>query len=185
MTSLAASISRTGIIMFTLSGAMVGLGYASVPLYKLFCEATGFGGTIQRVDGDIAPGQGLAGKNISIRFDANHANNLPWQFAPEKSSEPVMIGEREIAFFTAKNLSDKPLTGRASYNVTPSQAGKYFNKIQCFCFTEQTLLPGKQVRMPVIFYVDPAILKDSDAADVAEITLSYTFHLVDETKKPS
>ena len=181
----AASVSRTGILAFTLAGAMVGLGYAAVPLYKLFCEATGFGGTIQRVDGDIAPGQGVVGKLMSIRFDANHVNALPWTFAPEKAVEKVLIGEREIAFFAAKNLSDKPITGRASYNVTPTQAGKYFNKIQCFCFTEQTLKPGVQVRMPVIFYVDPAILDDPDVNDVEEITLSYTFHKVDEAKKPS
>ena len=181
----AASISRTGILAFTMAGAMVGLGYAAVPLYKLFCEATGFGGTIQRVDGDIASGQGIAGKIMSIRFDANHVNELPWDFAPEKPVEKVTIGEREIAFFTAKNLSDKPITGRASYNVTPSQVGKYFNKIQCFCFTEQTLKPGQQVRMPVIYYVDPGILTDADAKGVEEITLSYTFHVVDEADKPS
>lgn len=179
--SQVAAISRTGILAFTLAGAMVGVGYAAVPLYKLFCEATGFGGTIQRVDGDIAPGQGVVGKTMSIRFDANHVNELPWRFAPEKSTETVTIGEREMAFFVAKNLSDKPITGRASYNVTPSQAGRYFNKIQCFCFTEQTLQPGQEVRMPVIYYVDPGIITDSDANSVKEITLSYTFHQVDET----
>ena len=183
--SNATAISRTGILAFTMAGAMVALGYAAVPLYKLFCEATGFGGTIRRVDGDIAPNQGIVGKLMSIRFDANHENNLPWQFAPEKSVEKVTIGEREIAFFNAKNLTDKPITGRASYNVTPSQAGRYFNKIQCFCFTLQTLKPGQQVRMPVIFYVDPAILTDPDAKGVEEITLSYTFHRVDEADKPS
>jgi len=179
------SISRTGILAFTMAGSMIGVGYAAVPLYKLFCEATGFGGTIQRVDGDIAPGQGVAGKTMSIRFDANHANDLPWTFAPERRVEKVTIGEREIAFYTAKNLSDKPITGRASYNVTPTQAGKYFNKIQCFCFTEQTLLPGQQVRMAVIYYVDPGILTDADVKSVQEITLSYTFHTVDEADKPS
>lgn len=179
------TIARTGILAFTLAGSMVGIGYAAVPIYKLFCEATGFGGTIQRVDGDIAPGHGIAGKLMSVRFDANHQNDLPWDFAPEKSVEKVTIGEREIAFFTAKNLSDKPITGRASYNVTPSQAGRYFNKIQCFCFTEQTLQPGQEIRMPVIYYVDPGIITDADAQSVQEITLSYTFHPVDEADKPS
>jgi cytochrome c oxidase assembly protein subunit 11 len=183
--SNAAAISRTGILAFTMAGAMIGVGYAAVPLYKLFCEATGFGGTIQRVDGDIKPGQGVAGKIMSVRFDANHANDLPWSFRPERSVEKVTIGEREMAFFTAKNLSDKPITGRASYNVTPTQAGRYFNKIQCFCFTEQTLLPGQEVRMPVIYYVDPGIITDPDANSVQEITLSYTFHTVDEADKPS
>ncbi len=180
-----ASISRTGILAFTMAGSMIGVGYAAVPLYKLFCEATGFGGTIQRVDGDIASGQGIAGKIMSIRFDANHVNELPWEFKPERTVEKVTIGEREMAFFTAKNLSDKPITGRASYNVTPTQAGKYFNKIQCFCFNEQTLKPGEQVRMPVIYYVDPGIITDPDANTVQEITLSYTFHVVDEPDKPS
>ena len=181
----AASISRTGILAFTMAGSMIGVGYAAVPLYKLFCEATGFGGTIQRVDGDIASGQGIVGKIMSIRFDANHVNELPWEFKPERTVEKVTIGEREMAFFTAKNLSDKPITGRASYNVTPTQAGKYFNKIQCFCFNEQTLKPGEQVRMPVIYYVDPGIITDPDANSVQEITLSYTFHVVDEPGKPS
>jgi cytochrome c oxidase assembly protein subunit 11 len=183
--SNAAAISRTGILAFTMAGAMIAVGYAAVPLYKLFCEATGFGGTIQRVDGDIKPGQGVAGKIMSIRFDANHVNELPWEFKPERTVEKVTIGEREMAFFTAKNLSDKPITGRASYNVTPTQAGRYFNKIQCFCFTEQTLQPGQQVRMPVIYYVDPGIITDPDANSVQEITLSYTFHVVDEADKPS
>lgn len=176
-------IARTGLLALGLAAGMTGLGYASVPLYRAFCQATGFGGTTQKADN--APGAVLSGKRVSVRFDANRAPSLPWEFAPEKTNEPVILGEREIAFFAAKNLSNKPITGRATFNVTPSQAGKYFNKIQCFCFTEQTLLPGKQVRMPVIFYVDPKIADDPDAKDIAEITLSYTFYPVDEAKKPS
>lgn len=174
---------KTGLLALGLAGSMTGLGYASVPLYRIFCQVTGFAGTTQRAE--VAPGAVISGKRISVRFDANHTPSLPWHFAPEKTNEPVILGEREIAFFTAKNLSDKPVTGRATFNVTPSQAGKYFNKIQCFCFTEQTLAPGKQVRMPVIFYVDPKIAEDPDASNVAEITLSYTFYPVDEAKKPS
>ena len=176
-------IVRTGLLAVALAASMTGLGYASVPLYRAFCQATGFAGTTQK--SETAPGAVVSGKRISVRFDANHVPSLPWEFAPEKTNEPVILGEREIAFFTAKNLSDKPITGRATFNVTPSQAGKYFNKIQCFCFTEQTLLPGKQVRMPVIFYVDPKIADDPDANDIEEITLSYTFYPVDEAKKPS
>ncbi len=176
-------IVRTGLLALGLAGGMTGLGYASVPLYRVFCQVTGFGGTTQKAD--AAPGAVLSGKRVSVRFDANHAPALPWKFVPEKANEPVILGEREIAFFSAKNLSDKPITGRATFNVTPTQAGKYFNKIQCFCFTEQTLAPGKQVRMPVIFYVDPRIADDPDAKDIAEITLSYTFYPVDEAKKPS
>ena len=176
-------VLRTGLLALALAGGMTGLGYASVPLYRAFCQATGFAGTTQKAE--AAPGAVNSGKRVSVRFDANHAPALPWNFAPEKTNEPVILGEREIAFFTAKNLSDKPVTGRATFNVTPSQAGKYFNKIQCFCFTEQTLAPGKQVRMPVIFYVDPKIVDDPDAKDIAEITLSYTFYPVDGAKKPS
>ena len=176
-------ITRTGLLAVALACGMTGLGYASVPLYRAFCQATGFGGTTQKAD--AAPGAVLTGKRVSVRFDANHVSSLPWEFKPEKNNEPVILGEREIAFFTAKNLSDKPITGRATFNVTPTQAGKYFNKIQCFCFTEQTLLPGKQVRMPVIFYVDPKIADDPDANDIEEITLSYTFYPVDEANKPS
>ena len=122
---------------------------------------------------------------IEIRFDANHTNALPWMFKPEANTANVTIGEREMAFFVAKNLSDKPITGAASYNVSPASAGAYFTKIQCFCFTQQTLQPGQEVRMPVIYYVDPAILKDMDAREISEITLSYTFYPVDESKKPS
>jgi cytochrome c oxidase assembly protein subunit 11 len=176
---------RTAVLAGTLAGGMTGLGYASVPLYRIFCETTGFAGTTQRAEGQDAPGAVLSGKRISVRFDANRALDLPWEFKPERATESVIIGERDIAFFTAKNLGSKKLTGTATFNVTPTQAGKYFTKIQCFCFNEQTLNGGQQVRMPVIFYVDPAILNDPDAKDISEITLSYTFYPVDEGKKPS
>jgi cytochrome c oxidase assembly protein subunit 11 len=176
--------TRTAVLAGVLAVSMTGLGYASVPLYRMFCQATGFAGTTQRATSDNAPGA-VKGRTMSIRFDANHASSLPWEFKPENPRELVAIGARDIAFFSAKNLSDKPVTGTATFNVTPSQAGKYFTKIQCFCFTEQTLKPGVQVRMPVIFYVDPKILTDPDAKDVEEITLSYTFYPVDEAKTPS
>lgn len=110
---------------------------------------------------------------------------MPWKFAPEHPSETVDIGGRDMAFFTATNTSDHPITGTATYNVTPAQAGKYFTKIQCFCFTQQTLKPGETARMPVIFFVDPKILADPDANDVQTITLSYTFYPVDSTKAKS
>jgi cytochrome c oxidase assembly protein subunit 11 len=178
-------ILRTGLLAGVLAGSMAGLGYASVPLYRAFCEATGFAGTTQRATSALAPGAVKAGKTISIRFDGNRAPTLPWEFAPERPRETVSIGERDMAFFAAKNLSARAITGRATYNVTPTQAGKYFTKIQCFCFTEQTLKPGEEVRMPVVFYVDPKILDDPDAKNIGEITLSYTFYPVDEGKKPS
>jgi cytochrome c oxidase assembly protein subunit 11 len=182
VTALAARNRRTAGIAFLLAAAMVGLGYASAPLYRLFCQATGFGGTTQRAEGAQAPGA-VAGKSIVIRFDANHRSDLPWIFAPEKERQTVTIGARNMAFFTAKNLSDKPVTGSASYNVTPTQAGAYFTKIQCFCFKQQTLRPNQQVDMPVTYYVDPRILQDPDAKDIEEITLSYTFYPVDEPAK--
>ncbi len=182
MTALAARNRRTAGIAFLLAGAMVGLGYASAPLYRLFCQVTGFAGTTQRAEGAQAPGA-VVGKTIVIRFDANHRSDLPWIFAPEKERQIVSIGARNMAFFTAKNLSDRPVTGSASYNVTPNQAGQYFTKIQCFCFKQQTLRPNQQVDMPVTYYVDPRILQDPDAKDIEEITLSYTFYPVDEPAK--
>ena len=170
-------VTRTAVLATMLGASMVGVGYASVPLYRLFCQVTGFAGTPQMKAGGQAPGA-VQGKTMMIRFDANHASSLPWDFKPEQVREQVTIGARDITFFSAKNLSDKPVTGTATFNVTPTQAGKYFTKVQCFCFTEQTLAPGKQVRMPVVFYVDPAILTDPTAKDVEEITLSYTFYPV-------
>ena len=177
-------ITRTGLLAASLAFGMVGVGYASLPLYRLFCQVTGFAGTTQKGIGMQAPGA-VAGKTMSIRFDSNHAPSLPWTFAQESNRELVTIGAQDITFYTAKNLSDKPVTGTATFNVTPSQAGKYFTKIQCFCFTEQTLQPGQEVRMPVIFFVDPAILNDPEARKIQEITLSYTFYPVDERKKQS
>lgn len=154
---------------------MTGLGYASVPLYRLFCQATGLNGTTQRAL--AAPG--ATDRQIQVDFDSNVAPKLPWNFQPVQRSETVTIGARNMAFFTATNRSDKTITGSATFNVSPAQAGLYFTKIQCFCFNQQTLKPGETVRMPVIFFVDPKILKDPDAKDVSTITLSYTFYPVD------
>jgi cytochrome c oxidase assembly protein subunit 11 len=175
---------RTALIGAAIAVGMTGVGFASVPLYRLFCQVTGFGGTTQMRVGGEAPGA-VDGKNISIRFDGNVATSMPWDFKPEVRRETVSIGERDIAFYTAKNLSNKPVKGTATFNVSPSQAGQYFSKIQCFCFTEQVLQPGEEVRMPVTFYVDPKILNDPTAKQIEEITLSYTFFPVDEGKKPS
>ena len=157
---------------------MSGLGWASIPLYRMFCAATGLNGTTQR--GLVAPG--AVSQQIRIDFDTNVAPGMKWKFEPENPSDTVDIGARDMAFFKATNLSDHPITGTATFNVTPSQAGKYFTKIQCFCFTEQTLKPGETARMPVIFFVDPKILKDPDANTVQTITLSYTFYPVDSAK---
>jgi cytochrome c oxidase assembly protein subunit 11 len=152
---------------------MVGLAYASVPLYAIFCQVTGFGGTTQRAD--AAP-ETISKRAISIRFDANTSASLPWTFRAEQATLSVKIGEQSMAHYRAANTSDKPITGTAVFNVTPPQAGAYFNKIDCFCFTEQTLAPGQSADMPVVFFVDPAIEGDPDAAGITEITLSYTFY---------
>ena len=157
---------------------MTGLAWASVPLYRLFCAATGLNGTTNR--GKTAPG--ATDHQVRVDFDANVSPKLKWRFAPETKSDTVDLGARDMAFFTATNLTDHPITGSATYNVTPAQAGKYFTKIQCFCFTQQTLKPGETVRMPVIFYVDPKLATDPDTADVQTITLSYTFYPVDSAK---
>lgn len=157
---------------------MTGLGFASVPLYRAFCEATGLNGTTQR--GERAPG--ATGRKITIAFDSNVSNKLPWRFAPEHRRDVVDIGARDMAFFVATNTANHPVTGAAGFNVSPAQAGKYFTKIQCFCFTQQTLGPGETVRMPVIYYVDPKILDDPDARDIEQITLSYTFYPSEPTK---
>lgn len=163
---------------YALAGAlfMLGLGYASVPLYRLFCQVTGFGGTTQRASAEAAAGIKVSPVTISVRFDGNTDRGMPWAFAPVQVTQTVQLGARSLAAFSARNLSDKPITGRASFNVSPDEAGKYFNKIQCFCFTEQTLQPGQEVRMPVTYYVDPAILQDEEARAIKQITLSYTFH---------
>jgi len=176
MSDLARRNGRTAGLAALLVLAMVGLAFASVPLYRLFCQVTGIGGTTQRAA--QAPGP-VAGKEMAIRFDANTASALPWRFGPEKPREIVTIGEREMAFYTARNLSARPVKGTATFNVTPVQAGKYFSKIQCFCFNEQVLRPGEEVRMPVVYFVDPRILRDPDAKGISEITLSYTFYPVD------
>jgi len=164
-------------IALSVALVMLGLGYASVPLYRMFCEVTGYGGTTRRVDEAQAAAVKDSGHTISIRFDANVERGMPWEFKPLQHTDTVSIGARDMALFWAKNDSDKTITGTASFNVEPEQAARYFNKIQCFCFTEQTLKPGEQVRMPVLYYVDPAFLNDPDNKDVEQITLSYTFHV--------
>ena len=169
---------RVGLMALAGALAMLGLGYASVPLYRLFCEATGFGGTTQRASAAQASAVKVADKTISIRFDGNVESGMPWQFGPEQVTQTLRIGARKMAFFKAHNLSPKTVTGIASFNVEPENAGRYFNKVQCFCFNQQTLKPGQTVDMPVIYYVDPAILTDPDAKDIEQITLSYTFHQV-------
>ena len=172
---------RVGLMALAVAAAMVALGFAAVPLYRMFCQVTGFAGTAQvasESDATIAERLAASGatKPISIRFDASTASNMPWTFEPERTTETVQIGTRDLAFYIARNNSSVPITGAATFNVEPEQAAPYFNKIQCFCFSEQTLQPGEEMRMPVLFYVDPAALDDPNMEGVEQITLSYTFH---------
>jgi cytochrome c oxidase assembly protein subunit 11 len=152
---------------------MGALSYAAVPLYRMFCQATGFGGTTQRAE--KAPGE-IFDRKITIRFDANVTPGMDWVFAPEQQTVNVNVGESTLAFYKASNSADHAITGTASFNVSPDVAGRYFSKIECFCFKEQTLKAGETVDMPVSFFVDPSIMKDPDADAVREITLSYTFY---------
>ena len=178
---------RVGVIAFMGALFMLGLGYASVPLYRLFCQVTGFGGTtMTATESEAARAATLAtGQTISIRFDATTGSNIPWTFRPSQPTDTITIGERDIATYVARNESSVPITGMATYNVTPEKAGKYFNKIQCFCFTEQTLQPGQEVTMPVLYYVDPAMLDDPQMQGVEQITLSYTFHRAADPVSPA
>jgi len=166
---------NTGLALLAVVAAMVGLAFASVPLYRLFCSATGFGGTPQRVEASALPAAAIDGRVITVRFDSEVNPALPWTFQPVQREIKVRIGERALALYRATNHSDRPVTGQATFNVTPDKAGPYFDKIQCFCFTEQTLQAGQTVDMPVTFFIDPAILKDRSEDDVDTITLSYTF----------
>jgi cytochrome c oxidase assembly protein subunit 11 len=154
---------------------MVMLAYASVPLYRLFCELTGYGGTPR--EASHAPDR-VYNHTITITFNADTDSSLPWEFKPVQKSLKVKVGEQTLAHYEARNLSGKPVTGRAVYNVVPFAAGPYFVKIECFCFKEQTLKPHTRVDMPVSFYIDPAIMDDPDMKNVKTITLSYTFFAI-------
>ena len=161
---------------------MLGLAFAAVPLYQMFCQVTGFGGTTRRV---VAASTRVVDRLVTVRFDANVAPGLGWRFEPVERTMKVKLGETSIAVYRATNISDRELTGTASFNVAPDIAGGYFNKLECFCFTEQTLKPGQSVDMPVSFYVDPAIVENPDSRKVQDITLSYTFfHVPHPTEKP-
>jgi cytochrome c oxidase assembly protein subunit 11 len=153
--------------------AMVGLAYAAVPFYRAFCQATGFDGTPRRV---LAGPTGKAlSRTLLIRFDTNVRGDLPWRFAPVTNQESVRIGATSMAYFTVKNLSPRGLTGRAAYNVSPESAAHYFLKLQCFCFSDQTIPGGAERTFPVVFYVDPRFADDPDTKPLSELTLSYTY----------
>lgn len=161
------------LVCLTLFGGMVGLSFAAVPLYRMFCQVTGLAGTTQRADS----GSDHLGENMmKVEFDASLSRGMPWQFKPEQRSIQVRTGETSLAYFKAVNPTARTVTGTATFNVTPLKAGQYFVKIECFCFTKQTLKPGETAHMPVQFYVDPAIEQDPNADEVRTITLSYTFY---------
>jgi cytochrome c oxidase assembly protein subunit 11 len=155
---------------------MVGAAYAAVPFYNWFCRATGFNGTTQVAE--AAPASAPLGRKVAVRFDSNVAGGLPWKFQPEKTEIEVKIGQVVTVYYTVTNQSARTTTGQAAYNVTPLTVGAYFTKINCFCFTEQTMAPGETREMPVVFYVDPAIVNDHENDGLNTITLSYTFYPV-------
>ena len=156
---------------------MVGMAYAAVPLYELFCQVTGYGGTTQRV---TQYSDTVLDREITIRFDANTSGGLPWQFMPVQRDTTIRIGETTQVAYEAKNVFSRPTAGRASFNVSPQRAGAYFMKVECFCFTDTTLEPGATMEMPVVFYVDPAIVDVPELKDLKTITLSYTFFPLSE-----
>lgn len=164
--------SRIVVSCLALVAMMVGMSYAAVPLYEMFCKATGFGGTTQQAEG---PSDMLGKTRVTVAFDASLHRDMPWTFKAVQPSIELQTGETALAFYRATNLSDQPVTGTATFNVSPQKVGAYFVKIDCFCFTEQTLQPGQSVDMPVQFYVDPDIEQDVNTDEVKTITLSYTF----------
>lgn len=168
---------RIAVACLAFFASMVGLAYASVPLYELFCRVTGYGGTTQV--SDQAPVQVLD-QTVNVRFDANMGAGLGWDFAPVDRQVTLKIGETMQVAYTARNWRDTATTGSATFNVTPQAAGAYFNKMECFCFTETTLEPGEEMEMPVVFFIDPAIVEAKELKDISTITLSYTFFQVEE-----
>ncbi|MBT4425950.1 MAG: cytochrome c oxidase assembly protein [Rhodospirillaceae bacterium] len=172
---MALSKQRKSVMLVVLGGVvcgMVGLSFAAVPLYDLFCSVTGFGGTTQTAD--AAP-ETIGERTIAVRFNSDVSNDIPWRFKPSQLEVQLHVGEVGLAFYTAKNESDRTILGSATFNVTPLKAGIYFNKVDCFCFEEQVLRPGESAELPVTFFVDPDIVNDRNLDDVTTITLSYTF----------
>jgi cytochrome c oxidase assembly protein subunit 11 len=160
--------------------SMVGLSFAAVPLYRIYCQVTGYAGTTQRAE---KASEKVLDRTLTVRFDANVASDLPWSFEPAQRKLEVKIGENTLAFYKATNNSDHAITGTAVFNVAPESVGVYFNKVQCFCFTEQRLEPGQSVDMAVSFYIDPAFVDDDDTSVLSELTLSYTFYAADKPQQ--
>ena len=175
------SNKRMGFALAGVVFGMVGLSFAAVPLYQIFCQVTGFGGTPQIVQAGSVP---LVNRTVTVRFNADRDRSLPWEFKPSQHSVKLKLGEQSLAHYEARNFSRNAIIGTATFNVTPEKVGQYFNKIECFCFTEQRLEPGQSIDMPVTFYVDPRLNDDPSMADVTTITLSYTFYRVEGEQVP-
>lgn len=167
---------RILLTMLGLAACMLGLAFASVPLYSLFCKATGFGGTPQMAEGRAAPGAPAHARSFRVEFNADTNPALPWDFAPAQHAVQVTAGESQLVAYRATNRSDHAIVGTALYNVTPEKVAPYFVKTQCFCFEKQTLAAGQTMDFPVMFYIDPDIAEDRNLDDVTSITLSYTFY---------
>lgn len=173
--------SDTKVALICGAGAvgMVGMAYAAVPLYQMFCQVTGLGGTTQKA---TKPSEIVLDRLVTVRFDANVSSKLGWTFEPEQRTVQAHIGENMLVFYRATNTSDRRITGTATFNVAPDSAGLYFSKIECFCFKEQTLEPGQTIELPVSFFVDPALVTDPESSRLKEITLSYTFYPLEGAK---
>ena len=169
----------TAIALSSIVAGMVGLAFASEPLYRMFCDVTGYAGTTQ-VASTVPKSNEISQRVVAVRFDANVNSKMPWTFKPVQREVKVRLGEQALAYFEATNDSDQPLVGTASFNVTPYKAAIHFNKIDCFCFTQQVLKSGETMKMPVTFFIDPELAKDSNADDLRTITLSYTFFQDDD-----
>lgn len=180
--------SHKTVLLYLSSAAVLacGLSYAAVPLYRLYCQASGYGSAKQEIDfgNKIESMERVEDRIITIRFEAGTSKTLRWKFRPQQKEVKLAPGETSLAFYTAINLTDKPIIGIATYNVIPFDAGQYFNKIQCFCFEEQQLNPGEEVDMPVFFYIDPDFMEDPKMARYDELILSYTFFQSNEDSAP-
>ncbi len=182
----AASMTRrhrlVAAVLFAVFFGMVGAAYAAVPIYRLICAATGLNGTTRRVERN---GTQVLDRKITVHFDANTGAGMPWEFKPLQAALTLRIGETSMAYFSAYNPANRSISGNATFNVTPEIAGRYFDKIQCFCFNQQTLTAGERVELPVVFYVDPAIIKEPGAENITDITLSYTFFATPDGDAPA
>lgn len=177
-TALGTRNRLTALVAVGVVAGMTGLAFASVPLYRLFCQVTGYGGTTQVAE---SVPDAVSSRKITVRFNADTAGGMDWRFRPEQREITLKVGEQGLAFYRADNPTDRPITGSATFNVTPLKAGSYFSKVECFCFTEQTLEAGAGADFPVSFFVDPAIEDDPNMRDVQTITLSYTFFEIEKS----